>query len=112
MKRIVTKKEEAGKKEFKGVSLDVLSIGDKSMVAKMNYVNGNFATTHSHPNEQSGYVISGKYRLIIDTPTGEIDVILNQGDSYAIPENYPHSFEVIEGGEVVDVFTPIREDYL
>lgn len=112
MKRIIAKKEEAGKKVFKGVSLDVLSIGDKSMVAKMNYVNGNFATTHSHPNEQSGYVVSGKYRLIIDALEGVIDVILNPGDSYAIPENYPHSFEVIEGGEVIDVFTPIREDYL
>lgn len=112
MKRIITKKEEAGKKVFKGVSLDVLSIGEKSMVAKMNYVNGNFATTHSHPNEQSGYVVSGKHRLVIDTPEGIIDVILNPGDSYAIPENYPHSFEVIEGGEVIDVFTPIREDYL
>ncbi len=112
MKRLITRKEEAGKKVFKGVSLDVLSVGEKSMVAKMNYVNGNFATTHSHPNEQSGYVVSGKYRLIIDAPDGKIDVILNPGDSYAIPENYPHSFEVIEGGEVIDVFTPIREDYL
>jgi GNAT superfamily N-acetyltransferase/quercetin dioxygenase-like cupin family protein len=112
MKRIITKKEEAGKKVFKGVSLDVLSIADKSMVTKMNYVNGDFATIHSHPNEQSGYVVSGQYRLIIDSPERKIDEVLNPGDSYAIPENYPHSFEVIEGGEVIDVFTPIREDYL
>ena len=32
--------------------------------------------------------------------------------SYAIPGGTPHSFEVLEGGEVVDVFTPCREDYL
>jgi len=79
MKRIITRKEEAGKKVFKGVSLDVLSIGDKSMVAKMDYKNGDFATTHSHPNEQSGYVISGKYRLIIETPDGVINVEMNPG---------------------------------
>lgn len=37
---------------------------------------------------------------------------MHPGDTYAIPGNTPHSFEVIEGGEVIDVFTPHREDYL
>lgn len=107
-KYMITKKDQAMKRTFKGVSLDVLAVGEKSMVTKMNYVKGNYASTHAHPNEQSGYVIFGKYRLIIDT----LDVLLNPGDSYSIPGNVPHSFEVIEGGEVIDVFTPIREDYL
>jgi quercetin dioxygenase-like cupin family protein len=105
---MVTKKEDAKKKVFKGVSLDSLAVGEKSMVTKMNYVVGNFATTHTHPHEQSGYVISGKYRMTIKND----EYILNSGDTYAVPGNIPHSFEVIEGGEVVDVFTPIREDYL
>ena len=56
-------------------------------------------------------MISGQYRLIVETEP-RIDVILTAGDSYAIPGNTPHSFEVLEGGEVVDVFTPQREDYL
>ena len=105
---MITKKEEAKKRIFKGVSFDVLAIGEKSMVAKMNYVQGDYATTHFHPNEQSGYVISGKYILKIN----EIETELNPGDSYSIPENVPHSFKVIEEGEVVDFFTPIRKDYL
>jgi len=105
---MVTKKEDAKKKVFKGVSLDSLAVGEKSMVTKMNYVVGNFATTHVHPHEQSGYVISGKYRMTIK----DEEYILNSGDTYAVPGNIPHSFEVLEGGEVVDVFTPIREDYL
>lgn len=81
------------------------------MVTKMNYVKGNFATLHTHPHEQCGFVISGEYRLIVDGEE-KIDVIMHPGDTYAIPGNTPHSFEVIEGGEVVDVFTPHREDYL
>ncbi len=105
---MITKKEKAKKRMFKGVSLDVLAVGEKSMVAKMNYVKGNYASTHTHPNEQSGYVISGKYLLKIEA----LEVELNAGDSYSIPENVPHSFEVFEGGEVIDVFTPVREDYL
>ena len=110
--KIVVQKKDALKKVFKGVSLDSLAIGEKSMVAKMNYVKGNFATTHQHPHEQCGYVISGEYRLKVEIPEENIDILLHAGDSYAIPGNTPHSFEVIEGGEVVDVFTPQREDYL
>lgn len=110
--KIVVYKKDALKKVFKGVSLDSLAIGEKSMVTKMNYVKGNFATTHQHPHEQCGYVISGEYRLKVEIPEENIDILLHAGDSYAIPGNTPHSFEVIEGGEVVDVFTPQREDYL
>jgi quercetin dioxygenase-like cupin family protein len=111
MNKIVVGKEEALKKVFKGVSLDSLAVGERSMVTKMNYVKGNFATTHQHPHEQCGYVISGEYRLKVEMEQ-PIDVVLHAGDSYAIPGNTPHSFEVLEGGEVVDVFTPHREDYL
>lgn len=96
------------KKVFKGVSLDSLAAGKKSQVTKMNYVVGNYASPHQHLNEQSGYVISVKYELTIDDEKYE----LNAGDTYCIPGNQIHSFNVIEGGEVVDVFTPPREDYL
>lgn len=110
--KAVVKRADAVKRVFKGVSLDSLAVGEKSMVTKMNYVKGNFADTHSHPHEQCGYVISGEYRLKAELPEENIDVVLHAGDSYAIPGDVPHSFEVIEGGEVVDVFTPQREDYL
>lgn len=109
--KIFVSRDNAVKRTFKGVNLDSLAVGERSMVTKMNYVKGNFATMHSHPHEQCGYVISGKYRLIVEGDN-RIDVIMHPGDSYAIPGNTPHSFEVIEGGEVVDVFTPHREDYL
>jgi len=110
--KIVVRKEDVLKKVFKGVSLDSLAVGEKSMVTKMNYVKGDFATTHQHPHEQCGYVISGEYRLKVETSENPIDILLHAGDSYAIPGNTLHSFEVLEGGEVVDVFTPQREDYL
>ena len=61
--KVIVRKEDASKKVFKGVSLDSLAVGEKSMAAKMYYVKGNFASTHQHPHEQCGYVISGKYRL-------------------------------------------------
>ncbi|MBU3015594.1 cupin domain-containing protein [Poseidonibacter lekithochrous] len=105
---MIVKKENATNKQFLGVDFVVLAIGEKSMVTKMLYKITDNVPTHSHPNEQNGYVVSGKYRLKF----GNFDEILVSGDSYSIPANMEHSIEILESGEVVDVFTPIREDYL
>jgi quercetin dioxygenase-like cupin family protein len=105
---MITKKENAKKRQFKGVSFDILAVGQQSMVTKMNYKAGDNVPLHSHPNEQSGYVISGRYRIKYQN----INEILIWGDSYSIPENIEHSWEVLEAGEVIDVFTPLRQDYL
>jgi quercetin dioxygenase-like cupin family protein len=105
---MIIKNGKARKRQFKGVSFDVLAFGQKSMVTRMNYEVGNKVPFHSHPNEQSGYVISGKYRIRYLN----INEILDSGDSYSIPDNIDHSWEVIESGEVIDVFTPPRPDYL
>lgn len=74
----------------------------------MNYKAGDFASPHQHPNEQNGYVISGKYEFTVGNKTYN----LSEGDSYSIPSNQIHSFKTIEAGEVVDVFTPPRMDYI
>jgi len=105
---MIVKSENAKNRQFKGVSFDVLAVGQKSMVTRMNYRVGDKVPLHSHPNEQSGYVISGKYRIKYQ----DINEILNSGDSYSVPENVEHSWEVLEDGEVIDTFIPPRQDYL
>jgi quercetin dioxygenase-like cupin family protein len=107
MKNVV-KKNDGVPRQFLGVDFVVLSIGNDSMVAKMLYKSTDNVPFHKHPNEQSGYVISGKYILRFGDQSHE----LNQGDSYSIPANIEHSIEIVEAGEVIDVFTPIRQDYL
>lgn len=105
---MIIKSDQSKKREFKGVDFEVLATGEKSMVTKMNYKLGDKVPAHSHPNEQSGYVISGEYRIQF----GQFTERLKSGDSYCIPENIEHIWEVIVGGEVIDVFTPPRFDYL
>ncbi|NOU18433.1 MAG: cupin domain-containing protein [Bacteroidales bacterium] len=105
---MIVKSENAKNRQFKGVSFDVLAVGQKSMVTRMNYRVGDKVPLHSHPNEQSGYVISGKYRIKYQ----DINEILNSGDSYSVPENVEHSWEVLEDGAVIDTFIPPRLDYL
>ncbi len=107
MKNIV-KKEEGTPRQFLGVDFVVLAIGKDTMIAKMLYKSTDFVPFHKHPNEQSGYVISGKYKLKF----GEVEYSLTEGDTYSIPADVEHSIEIIEAGEVVDIFSPIRQDYL
>jgi quercetin dioxygenase-like cupin family protein len=105
---MVVKANNTQKREFMGVSFDLLSVGKESMVTKMNYKSGDLVPLHKHPNEQSGYVLSGIYMLRIE----DLDEILIKGDSYSIPANVEHSLEIFEPGEVIDMFTPPRPDYL
>ena len=105
---MIAKSTDSRKREFKGVNFEVLATGNTSMVTKMIYKNGAIVTIHSHPNEQRGYVISGEHIIRFS----DFKEILMPGDSYSIPENVDHSWEVIKGGEVIDVFTPPRQDYL
>jgi quercetin dioxygenase-like cupin family protein len=93
---------------FLGIRFEVLATGPRSMVTRMLYADGDEAAQHAHPNEQAGYVVSARVRLTIAGETFE----LGPGDSYVIPADIPHSLTVVSAGEVVDVFTPPREDYL
>ncbi len=105
---MVVTSDKAEKRSFLGVDFVRLSHGPQSMVTKMLYKATDKVPSHSHPNEQSGYVISGQYRLYIETKAYDI----GPGDSYTIPKDVPHHIEIIDPGEVVDLFTPPRKEYL
>lgn len=105
---MIVKSENAQSRNFLGVDFILLSHGAESMVAKMLYKKEDNVPFHVHPNEQSGYVISGRYRIVF----GNNDQVIGPGDSYTIPRNVEHRIEIIDAGEVVDVFSPPRKDYL
>jgi len=51
------------RRRFLGVDFLVLSHVPDTMITKMLYKKEDNVPLHKHPNEQSGYVISGKYRI-------------------------------------------------
>ncbi|MBC7651963.1 MAG: cupin domain-containing protein, partial [Deinococcales bacterium] len=63
---------------------------------------------HSHPHEQVSQVIEGKFQLTLN---GEVRV-LESGDIAVIPSNTQHSGLAITNCKLLDVFNPVREDYL
>lgn len=105
---MIVTSQERKRKSFYGVDFLVLSHGPQSMVTKMLYKPEDTVPFHSHANEQSGYVLSGRYRIRFSG----YDTEIGPGDSYSIPASVEHCIEIIEAGEVLDFFTPPREDYL
>ncbi|MDD5105658.1 MAG: cupin domain-containing protein [Desulfuromonadaceae bacterium] len=105
--KMIVKFSDGYRRNFLGVDFVVLACGQDTMIAKMLYKSGDRVPPHKHPNEQSGYVLSGQYRLCF----GELDQVIGPGDSYSIPNDMEHSIEIIESGEIVDCFSPPRKDY-
>lgn len=81
--------------------------GDDVTVANWSVEAGAAFPEHSHPHEQVSIVVKGEFELTID---GETDV-LRPGRIAVIPSNSPHSGEARTDCEIIDVFSPVREDY-
>jgi len=64
---------------------------------------------HAHPHEQVGVVLTGMAIFYI----GDEEKTLKPGDLYRIPGNVPHRVVALdETVKALDIFTPIRQDYL
>lgn len=92
---------------FEGVHRKTLAVGEKMMLVEFTFHKGSIVPIHTHPNEQVGYIVKGKVKLII----GEKEHLLETGDSYYIQSNIEHGATLIEESIIIDVFSPPREDY-
>lgn len=82
--------------------------GEKLMLSLVEIDEGFEVPLHHHPHEQGGIVIRGQMDLTIGDETRR----LSPGDMYIIPGQVPHRAVAIGGDVMVmDVFSPIREDY-
>jgi quercetin dioxygenase-like cupin family protein len=91
-----------------GVEMRTLAYGEKTMLVEFRFVAGSRLPFHSHPHEQTGYLISGRGRLSVAGVPHEI----RPGDSWNIPGSTEHGAEFDEASVVIEVFSPVREDYL
>lgn len=92
-----------------GAQRRLLSHGGGMMVVEFTFEAGTVAPVHSHPHEQVGYVVSGELTLIME---GHDDELLRPGSSYYVAPDVRHGVIIHAPTVLVDVFTPIREDFL
>ncbi len=62
---------------------------------------------HSHPHQQCSFVFEGEFELTV----GDTTQILNSGTFAVIPSNVPHGGKAITNCRLLDVFSPVREEY-
>jgi quercetin dioxygenase-like cupin family protein len=84
--------------------------GENEMMARVLLKKGAIVPTHSHVSEQITYIQDGALRLWIGAP--EEEVTLGPGTFVVIPPNVPHRAEALEDTVDVDIFSPIRQDWL
>ena len=90
-----------------GMKRQVLAHTDQLMLVRHYFEKGWVGVRHSHPHHQLVYVISGV--IHVDVAGDIFDV--HAGDSFIVDGGVEHQASALEPSEVLDVFTPVREDY-
>ncbi|SFE46033.1 cupin domain-containing protein [Spirosoma endophyticum] len=91
-----------------GVKRKIMSYDANVMMVKVAFETGGVGAPHSHMHTQMSYVASGVFSIMIGDETQTI----RKGDAFYIPPNVWHGAVCLEAGELVDVFTPMREDFV
>jgi quercetin dioxygenase-like cupin family protein len=90
-----------------GLRRQVMSFSPSMMLVRHRMNKGWVGARHSHPHEQMVYIVSG--HLTFQHPGGILEA--TTGDSFLVPGNVEHQASAQEDSEVLDIFTPYREDY-
>lgn len=91
-----------------GVSRKFLGWDNQIMMVQVKFEKGALGSPHQHFHTQATYCASGKFEFTID---GEKKIV-EGGDGVYIEPNLLHSALCLESGILIDVFSPVREDFL
>lgn len=90
-----------------GLLRQVLAYSEQLMLVRHLMERDWIGARHSHPHEQLVYIIRGHIRF----SSGDNTFDARAGDSFIVPGGVEHQASALEESEVLDVFTPFREDY-
>jgi quercetin dioxygenase-like cupin family protein len=90
-----------------GLQRQVLAFNENLMLVRHLMQEGWQGIRHSHPHDQLVYVIQGRLRFTSGSSAFEVAA----GDSFVVPGGIEHQASALEESEVLDAFSPYREDY-
>lgn len=102
------KSEMTYRKLLEGVKMGTMVHGEKTLMARFRLEKGCAIPDHNHLHEQTGLLLSG--RMVFTVDGTELEVM--PGDSWCIGSDLPHSARALEDSVAVEIFSPVREDYL
>ena len=91
-----------------GVQRRILAYGRDAMCVENTFEKGAVGALHSHPHTQITYVVSGRFRFTIGDEVREVTA----GDTMLKTDGIIHGCEALEPGVLLDIFTPMREDFV
>jgi quercetin dioxygenase-like cupin family protein len=91
-----------------GVRMKTLVFGENTLFTEFLLQSDHTLPRHAHEQEQTGYLVSGAIRLTIGDETFDVQ----PGDSWCIPGNVEHGAEILADSVAIEVFSPVRKDYL
>jgi quercetin dioxygenase-like cupin family protein len=77
-------------------------------LARITLRRGALVPRHDHANEQIATVLEGRLRFVV----GDEEHVVSAGESLPLAAHIPHEVEALEDSVVLDVFSPVREDWL
>lgn len=101
-------KDIEGEAASEGVERFVKSYTDEVMVVENHFKKGAVGALHNHPHTQITYVVSGKFEFTI----GEEKKIVTSGDTMLKKNGITHGCVCLEEGILLDIFSPMREDFV
>jgi quercetin dioxygenase-like cupin family protein len=105
---IVKAGPEGYKDLIEGVRLKNLVHGERTHLTKVKLKKGAVVPEHQHSQEQTGYLISGSLRFFSE----DEETIVSVGDCWVFAGGEMHGAEALEDSVVIEMFSPLREDYL
>jgi quercetin dioxygenase-like cupin family protein len=91
-----------------GVSRQFVGYNSQVMMVIVKFEKDAIGALHQHFHSQITYVASGRFEVTVDGETK----ILKQGDGFFAQPNIFHGVKCLEAGQLIDSFTPLREDFL
>jgi quercetin dioxygenase-like cupin family protein len=91
-----------------GVKRKILSYDKNLMMVRVEFEKDAIGSLHQHPHIQMTNVESGSFEVEIDG----VKNILNAGDVFYVHSNLIHGVVCLEKGVLIDVFNPMREDFV
>ncbi len=82
--------------------------GEKAMIAQVFLAKGAVVPEHHHESEQITYILEGALKFEIEGT----EVVVAKGQVLRIPSNVPHRAVALEDTLDLDIFSPIRHDWL
>lgn len=92
----------------KGIKRKIMGYDDRVMMVNVLFEKGAIGTLHEHYHSQVTNVAKGAFEVTINNVTK----VMKEDDCFYIPPHTVHGVVCLEDGLLIDVFSPMREDFM